>query len=126
MAQRCSFASFVIRQQGNCSTSRCRIENNLFHEAGGSRSGIAPGMSAIAAETSAVKFSVHALHYDGTIAVNGIMDPTVRAAIDESRRQGIVVILATGRRMTDLHHVAGDLTCFDATSPRMGPCSTFR
>jgi hypothetical protein len=60
-----------------------------------------------------VKFAGLALDYDGTIAVDGVLDPSVRLAIGEARQQGIAVILVTGRRLADLHHVAGDLTCFD-------------
>ena len=60
-----------------------------------------------------MKFSALALDYDGTIALNGVLDPTVREAIAEARKNGIVVILVTGRQIADLHRVAGDLTCFD-------------
>jgi len=61
-----------------------------------------------------MKFSALALDYDGTIAVNGTMDPAVRAAIADARRRGIVVLLATGRQLADLRHAVGDTTCFDA------------
>lgn len=60
-----------------------------------------------------MKFSTLALDYDGTIAIDGVLDPSVRDAIGEARRRGIVVILVTGRRLSDLHAVARDLTCFD-------------
>ena len=55
-----------------------------------------------------------ALDYDGTIAVDGVFDPAVRAAIAEAGRRGVLAILVTGRRMVDLRAVAGDLSCFDA------------
>jgi hydroxymethylpyrimidine pyrophosphatase-like HAD family hydrolase len=61
-----------------------------------------------------MKFSALALDYDGTIAVDGVFDPSVRDAVSDARRRGIAVILATGRRLPDLRRVAGDLTCFDA------------
>src|SRR5215469_11599833 len=61
-----------------------------------------------------MKFSALALDYDGTIAVNGTFDPAVREAIAGARRRGIVVVLVTGRRLPDLHDVAGDLTCIAA------------
>ena len=61
-----------------------------------------------------MKFSALAIDYDGTIATDGVFEPTVRAAIGELRQRGIAVILATGRRISDLHAAAGDLTCFDA------------
>jgi hydroxymethylpyrimidine pyrophosphatase-like HAD family hydrolase len=60
-----------------------------------------------------MKFAALALDYDGTIAVDGVFDPAVREAIAEARRRGIVVILVTGRRLTDLHRAAVDVTCFD-------------
>ncbi len=60
-----------------------------------------------------MKFSALALDYDGTIAVDGVFDPAVRDAVGEARQRGIVVILVTGRRLSDLRAVAGDLTCFD-------------
>ena len=61
-----------------------------------------------------MKLSALALDYDGTIAVDGVLDAEVRQAIGEARQRGIVVILVTGRRLSDLHAVGGDLTCFDA------------
>lgn len=61
-----------------------------------------------------MKFAALALDYDGTIAADGVLDPTVRQAIGEVRKRGIVVLLATGRRLVDLHSVGGDLSCFDA------------
>src|SRR5450631_2897930 len=61
-----------------------------------------------------MKLAVIALDYDGTIALDGVMDPSVREAIGAARRKGIVVVLVTGRRLVDLRHVAGELDCFDA------------
>jgi hydroxymethylpyrimidine pyrophosphatase-like HAD family hydrolase len=60
-----------------------------------------------------MKFSVLALDYDGTIAMDGRFDSRVRDTIGEIRRRGIIVALVTGRRLDDLKQVAGDLTCFD-------------
>ena len=60
-----------------------------------------------------MKLSAIALDYDGTIALNGLMDARVREAICEIRSAGTLVILATGRRRDDLQRIAGDLTCFD-------------
>jgi hydroxymethylpyrimidine pyrophosphatase-like HAD family hydrolase len=60
-----------------------------------------------------MKLSAFALDYDGTIAVEGVLDPSVREAIADLRRQGIIVVLATGRQLADLRRVAGDLACFD-------------
>jgi len=61
-----------------------------------------------------MKLAVIALDYDGTIAVDGVLDPSVRDAIGAARRRGIVVILVTGRRLDDLRQAAGSLDCFDA------------
>jgi hydroxymethylpyrimidine pyrophosphatase-like HAD family hydrolase len=72
-----------------------------------------------------MRFSALALDYDGTIAIDGAMDPTVRTAIGELRRQGIVVVLVTGRRLPDLRSVAGDLTCFDAVVAENGAVLEF-
>ena len=60
-----------------------------------------------------MKLAAFALDYDGTIASLDTMDPGVRAAIGEVRDKGILVALVTGRRLTDLRRVAGDLACFD-------------
>jgi hydroxymethylpyrimidine pyrophosphatase-like HAD family hydrolase len=60
-----------------------------------------------------MKLAALALDYDGTIAVDGVLDPEVRRAIAAARQHGIVVVLVTGRRLADLGRVAGDLTCFD-------------
>jgi hydroxymethylpyrimidine pyrophosphatase-like HAD family hydrolase len=72
-----------------------------------------------------MKFSALALDYDGTIAVNGMFDPAVRAAIADARRRGIVVLLATGRHLADLRHAVGDLTCFDAIVAENGAVLEF-
>jgi len=61
-----------------------------------------------------MKFAALALDYDGTIAVEGRFHPAVRKAIGDLRRQGVAVLLVTGRRLSDLRQVAGDVTCFDA------------
>jgi len=61
-----------------------------------------------------VKFGVLALDYDGTIARDGILDSDVKASIAETRARGITVILVTGRILSDLKRVAGDLQFVDA------------
>jgi hydroxymethylpyrimidine pyrophosphatase-like HAD family hydrolase len=60
-----------------------------------------------------MKLSAIALDYDGTIAVDGVLDPSVRDAIADLRRRGVVIVLATGRQVTDLRRTVGDLACFD-------------
>jgi hydroxymethylpyrimidine pyrophosphatase-like HAD family hydrolase len=72
-----------------------------------------------------MKLSALALDYDGTIATDGVFDPTVREAIGEARQRGIAVILVTGRRLPDLHAVAGDVTCFDAVVAENGAVVEF-
>ena len=72
-----------------------------------------------------MKFSALALDYDGTIAVDGVLDRAVREAIGEAHRRGIAVILVTGRRVPDLHQVAGDLTCFDVIVAENGAVLEF-
>ena len=72
-----------------------------------------------------MKFSALALDYDGTIAVDGVLDPTVREAIGEARQQAIVVILVTGRQLSDLRRAAGDLTCFDVVVGENGAVLDF-
>jgi hydroxymethylpyrimidine pyrophosphatase-like HAD family hydrolase len=61
-----------------------------------------------------MRFRVLALDYDGTIAVKGVLDPGVKAAIKEARARRVVVILVTGRILADLKRVAGDVSFFNA------------
>lgn len=60
-----------------------------------------------------MKLSVIALDYDGTIARGDTLDPSVREAIAAARRQGIIVLLVTGRILDELRRVAGDLHFVD-------------
>ena len=48
----------------------------------------ADGLAALRADPAS---AVVALDYDGTIATNDVMDPSVRAAIGEARDAGIAV-----------------------------------
>jgi len=72
-----------------------------------------------------MKFSALALDYDGTIATDGVFNPTVRDAIGDARQRGIVVALVTGRRLADLRRAAGDLTCFDVIVAENGAVLDF-
>jgi hydroxymethylpyrimidine pyrophosphatase-like HAD family hydrolase len=72
-----------------------------------------------------MKLGAIALDYDGTIATHGAMHPDIRRAIGAARDAGIVVILATGRRLDDLKRVAGDLGCFDVVVAENGAVLDF-
>jgi hydroxymethylpyrimidine pyrophosphatase-like HAD family hydrolase len=61
-----------------------------------------------------MKLRVLALDYDGTIAQNGKLDAHVKAAIIEARARGVAVVLVTGRILSELKKVVGDLSLFDA------------
>ena len=67
-----------------------------------------------------MKLRVLALDYAGTIATNGSLHEEVRAAIAEVRSRGIVVLLATGRMLSDLRVLLGDLEIFDAVVAENG------
>jgi hydroxymethylpyrimidine pyrophosphatase-like HAD family hydrolase len=67
-----------------------------------------------------VKLSVIALDYDGTVARNDVLDPTVRQAIAAARTSGLTVLLVTGRILEDLRRVAGDLHFVDGVIAENG------
>ena len=67
-----------------------------------------------------VKLSVIALDYDGTIARDDLLDPSVREAIGAARTRGIVVLLVTGRILDELRRVAGDLHFVDGVIAENG------
>ena len=72
-----------------------------------------------------MKFGVLALDYDGTIALNGELDPDVRAAIVEARERGVVVVLVSGRILEELRQAAGDLEFVDAVVAENGAVLSF-
>src|SRR5271157_5565314 len=72
-----------------------------------------------------MKFGVLALDYDGTIARDGALDPDVKAKILEARARGIVVVLVTGRILSELKQVAGDLGFVDAVVAENGAVLAF-
>jgi hydroxymethylpyrimidine pyrophosphatase-like HAD family hydrolase len=72
-----------------------------------------------------MKFGVLALDYDGTIARDGRLDSDVRAAIAEVRARGIAVVIATGRILSELKKVAGDLQFVDAVVAENGAVLDF-
>ena len=67
-----------------------------------------------------MKLSVIALDYDGTIAQGDRLDPSVRGAIADARTRGITVLLVTGRILSELRRVAGDLHFVDAVVAENG------
>lgn len=67
-----------------------------------------------------VKLSAIALDYDGTIARNDVLDPSVREAIAAARTKGIIVLLITGRILDDLRRVAGELHFVDGVIAENG------
>ena len=72
-----------------------------------------------------MRFSVLALDYDGTIARDGQMDSDARSAINEVRSRGIAVVVVTGRILSDLRRVAGDLNFADAIVAENGAVLAF-
>jgi hydroxymethylpyrimidine pyrophosphatase-like HAD family hydrolase len=67
-----------------------------------------------------MKLCVLALDYDGTIAINDRPDSSVLAAIAAVRTSGVKVLLVTGRILTELRRVAGDLRFVDAVVAENG------
>ena len=67
-----------------------------------------------------VKLSVLALDYDGTVTRNDALDPSVRAAVAAARASGITVLLVTGRILSELRRVAGDLHFVDGVVAENG------
>jgi hydroxymethylpyrimidine pyrophosphatase-like HAD family hydrolase len=67
-----------------------------------------------------MKLAVLALDYDGTIARDGVLDPSVRAAIASARTNGIVTLLVTGRILSELQRVAGPLHFVDGVVAENG------
>jgi hydroxymethylpyrimidine pyrophosphatase-like HAD family hydrolase len=61
-----------------------------------------------------------ALDYDGTIAWHDRIDPSVRDAIAHARNAGITVLLVTGRILSELRKVAGDLHFVDGVVAENG------
>ncbi len=72
-----------------------------------------------------LKLRAFALDYDGTIAQDGILNSQVRAAIGEARARGLLVALVTGRILSDLKQVAGDLGFVDAVIAENGAVLAF-
>ena len=67
-----------------------------------------------------MKLSVLALDYDGTIARDDRLDPSVLDAIADARRRGVTVLLVTGRILDELRRVAGELHFVDGVVAENG------
>jgi hypothetical protein len=67
-----------------------------------------------------MKLSVIALDYDGTSAVHDRLSSVVRDAIAAARTRGITVLLVTGRILSELRAVAGDLHFVDGVVAENG------
>jgi hypothetical protein len=72
-----------------------------------------------------MKLCVLALDYDGTIATNDRLDPSVEAAIGALRSGGVKVLLVTGRRLSELQRVVRDLRFVDAVVAENGAVAYF-
>lgn len=72
-----------------------------------------------------MKFLVLVLAYNDTIATDGVPDRSVKEAIAAAREAGLVVILATGRTLSDLRRQVGDLGFVDAIVAENGAVLTF-
>lgn len=72
-----------------------------------------------------MKFNVLALDYDGTIAVEGKLHSAVRKSLQEAHDRGIVVVLVTGRILSDLRKTASNLDLFDAVVAENGAVIAF-
>lgn len=72
-----------------------------------------------------MKFCVLALDYDGTMAEEGKAHPAVLTALEEARAGGIVVVLVTGRILSELRNVCDDLGVFDAVVAENGAVLAF-
>jgi hydroxymethylpyrimidine pyrophosphatase-like HAD family hydrolase len=72
-----------------------------------------------------VKFSVLALDYDGTIARDGHVHPSVVSAIRDTRARGVVVVLVTGRTLFDLRPLLSKEVLFDVIVVENGAVLAF-
>ena len=72
-----------------------------------------------------MKPRVLALDFDGTIAVNDAIDDDVAAAIHEARSAGLLVLLVTGRSLSDLDALFGNPPEFDAIVAENGALLRF-
>lgn len=67
-----------------------------------------------------MRLRVIATDYDGTIARDGVVGPAVREAIANARQRGVLVVIVTGRILSELRHVAGCLDFVDGVVAENG------
>lgn len=67
-----------------------------------------------------MRLRVIATDYDGTVARNGVLDPAVRESIVKARERGVLVVLVTGRILSELRSVAGRLDLVDGVVAENG------
>jgi hydroxymethylpyrimidine pyrophosphatase-like HAD family hydrolase len=72
-----------------------------------------------------MRFTVLAMDYDGTIARDSVLGPEMRRAIEAVRGRGITVVIVTGRILSELRRVAGDLRFVDAVVAENGAVVAF-
>src|SRR5690606_34907015 len=60
-----------------------------------------------------MRLRVIATDYDGTIARRGVLNPAVRESIAKARERGVMVVVVTGRILSELRSVAGRLDFVD-------------
>ena len=66
-----------------------------------------------------------ALHYDGTVALDGVLDPAVRSAIGEARSRGIVVLIGVRAEAFRPEDLVRDIGCVDAVVAENGAVIAF-
>lgn len=67
-----------------------------------------------------MRLRVIATDYDGTIARDGVVDPAVREAMRKARKRGVLVVIVSGRILSELRHVAGCLDFVDGVVAENG------
>ncbi len=72
-----------------------------------------------------MRLAALALDYDGTLAANGVLEPDARAALEAVRESGVAIVLVTGRILSNLRSVAGDLRFADGIVAENGAVVAF-
>ncbi|QDT39008.1 HAD family hydrolase [Stratiformator vulcanicus] len=72
-----------------------------------------------------MRLRVIATDYDGTIAIDGVLNPSVREAIGNARKSGVLVVIVTGRILSELRDVAGCLDFVDGVVAENGAVVAF-